>query len=114
MPRADGKTDRAVDMARSGVSPREIAEVLGLTTPAVSQRLSEARRGGIRVPSFSGRGNGYTRIIIDMPDARLKAMLVAAAVERGLRPCDLARAVLEAVLSDKLVDAVLDDREVGA
>lgn len=114
MPRPDGKTSIAVEMARQGVPPSTISEALGLTPAAVSQRLSEARRAGADVPSFSGRRNSFTRIVIDIPDARVKRMLKQAAVKRGQRPCDLARRILETVLADGLISAVLDDGEVDA
>jgi transposase len=98
--------------ARSGLRPREIAEGYGgaVSINTIYGWLSEARMAGADVPLFpAGRrpGEGDHRL---MPIARsLLPRLEAAAAARGIETRDLVERVLQAVLSDNLIDAVLDD-----
>lgn len=111
---SDGKTPRVIELACAGIPPRRIAPQMGLSVHAVYQRLSEARRQGIEIPRFGGRPGGYSRIVLDLASTDLKERLEAVAAERGDRPCDLVLCLLDAILTDNLVEAVLDDREVDA
>jgi hypothetical protein len=101
-PRTRSKTDLIVSLARARMDPAAIAGMIGSTPGAVRARISQLRRAGMKLPSSS----------IAPVDLRLgpplAGVLTDAAAARGISAADLAHQILAAVLTDDLVDAVLD------
>lgn len=95
----------AVELAKSGLSSRQIAERMGIKPVSVSTWLTRARRNGDDVPINRTPTRKYS-IILDAED---KAALDAEAAARGMNVAKLSRQILSAVLRDNLIDAVLDD-----
>ena len=87
-------------MADCGHSGTSIAHALGRTAQAVRVKACEL---GIRLrpPSIESRR-------IKLPAATWLS-LKAAAVERGLTPARLAKLLIDVILKDALIDAVIDD-----
>lgn len=97
-----------VALAARGHTPAEIAQLVnvshpdsGVTGRKVANYLSSMRRKGAVVP---------VQVKVD-PDRY--ADLLRAADRRWMRPDHLLARIVETVLVDNLVDAILDDREAA-
>lgn len=100
-----GKSAAILALARKGLRPAEIAPMIGSTPNAVQARISQLRRMGHRIPHLYGAG--IYRIPIS---EHVLNVLDYEAAARGLSHPDLAGRILDSVLSEGLIDAVLDDR----
>lgn len=97
-----------VQMAMDGVRPRQIAEKLGRPTEQVQGVISYARSKGWDIPIFPTNiccGARKPKFAIKY---RTYQALKPLAEARGITPNKLARAIVEHVVHDDLVDAVLD------
>lgn len=100
--------DRVVKLAKDGVPPKQIAEVLHLRAASVHYHLREARSTGEEIPHFK-RGTGTGKVFrIELP-LELRDRLADHARRRKASPERLAARLVRTVLADGLVDAVLDD-----
>jgi len=109
LPEIAERNRQIVAMAIDNVPPREIAPRFGVEVGVVHNVLSAARKSGVTVPLFAGTGGrspGFRRVEVD--GATLQA-LVDAARKRGTTTVSLARKIIETVVREGLVDAVLDD-----
>lgn len=101
-----------ISRAQQGIRPARIAEMLGLKPETVHTALSCARRRGVDVPRFNtGRPTGRTQEARIAFPGRILTKLETAAQRRNLTTRELARLLLERVVLDDLVDAVLDDAD---
>lgn len=104
------KQDHAVEMARQGVPPRQIASRLSLRAGTVRSYISKARRAGEDIPLFpTGRPDTCTCGHSLAIEQEFMARLAPHAHSRGMTVRVLARLLLEQIARDGLVEAVLDD-----
>ena len=97
------KTEAVAAMISAGLAASEIAERLGISSSAVSAlRCYAVRRSG----SFSPASELTNAVLVS--DETLFALAPHAA-RRKTNVRDLARRIIETVVDDKMVDAVLDD-----
>jgi len=99
-----GKSAAILTLARKGLRIAEIAALVGSTPNAVHARISQLRREGHNIPHLLGAGV----FNVPVPDDVLGA-LDYEATARGVSHRVLAGRILTAVLTEGLVDAVLDD-----
>lgn len=90
--------EAAAALRAEGLTARQVAERIGTTKSAAYQLFAYAKRGRRKRPIQR----------IHVPGKVLVA-LADSAKQRGMKPADLARAILETVAADGLVSAVLDD-----
>jgi hypothetical protein len=106
----DGSVFRRVsELARRGLPPVEItrmmrAEGRATSRNAVNVMVCRARKMDDRIPTFKLSRDGS--IAIDCGE--YEDALVAAAAARDMAPSTLAGLILDAVISEGLIDAVLD------
>tara|TARA_R110000868_G_scaffold368852_1_gene632004 strand:- start:22603 stop:22950 length:348 start_codon:yes stop_codon:yes gene_type:complete len=97
-----------VSLAMRRHAPREIAAQLGLDGRDVHEQLKVARRRGIDIPQF--KPGLWTRNRPMVPiDMEVWRELVSHAQLRGLTSNELGTLILETVVRERLIDAVLDD-----
>lgn len=98
-------------LVRQTVDAPEIAGIIDTSSATVRTIMSELRKEGYDIPLVQGSKLGRSGYEIR---SRLPAVLVGAlntaAADRHERPTDLARRILSTVLSNGMVDAVLDDK----
>lgn len=102
------KKRRILELAREGLPPRLIeqrmfAEGKRTTRHSILVTISTARRAGEDIPRFREKDG---QIPVDCGE--FIGDLTDAAHARGLTPSSLAGLILDAVVSDNLIDAVLD------
>ncbi len=91
---------RIIELARRGLSRREIHEQVGGKINGVSQTLHAARRAGLIPPPTYD---------CPLPISRsMEAALKAEAAARGISYIELGRKILTAVVDGGIIDAVLD------
>lgn len=109
-PRPDGiKTRRILDLAKEGIPPRVIETMMaeeGIPTSrhTIMVTMSRARDAGEDIPSFRSSKDNLLPVECD----EFIEPLCDAARARGLTPASLAGLILDAVVSDNLISAVLD------
>ncbi|SIO36723.1 hypothetical protein SAMN05444722_1702 [Rhodovulum sp. ES.010] len=116
MPPAAPFRDAAIAAAKAGKRPGEIAAEFDAPVSAIYQILKDARRGGHAIPRFNTAprprpGECWLRVRVAVATRR---KLERAAEARGLSVSELSARLLDAVASDGLIDAVLDDGEGSA
>ncbi len=94
------QVDAVLAMRRDQVPTSEIAARLGVAVDDVAALESSAAR--VR-PESPGRG-----VLFPL---ELLAALAPHAARRGIHPHSLARKLIEVVLAEEMLDAVLDDAE---
>lgn len=90
--------EAAAALRAEGLTARQVAERIGISESAAYQLFAYSRNGRRKRP--------MERIAVP---GKVLTALAPSASERGMRPADLARAILAAVAADGLVSAVLDD-----
>ncbi|MBY6091050.1 hypothetical protein [Maritimibacter alkaliphilus] len=100
--------DAVVSRMIEGAAPRDIAAELNLSVETVYHYASQGRKQGLPIPHRRGgaRGSRVDRIAISKS---LMTCLSAQSAARGMTESELANRILEAVVFDRIVDAVLDD-----
>lgn len=112
-PMAPYLREKIVELGTRGFSPKEI--IKRMPTPVrvgvVYQVLRKARERGVPVPKFSpGTAKGSRDVTCALVfAARNKDRLEPFAERRGLSVPQLAAQLIETILNDGLVDAILDD-----
>ena len=106
--------DRAiVQMAIAGVPPHGIERKIVVARHTIYMVLARARRDGAAVPFFSTAGEPRGKSLSGLSRVMVRADIVArlgdAAQRRGVDVERLARRLIETVVEEDLVDAVLDD-----
>lgn len=102
------RTKAVQGLRAKGHDTRGIAQLIGITASSVTALEASAGRSFARSGLDTyGVGNRTVLFPIDV----LEKMLPAAKV-RGIGPNELARRIVEAVVDDDIIDAVLDDHEV--
>ena len=99
------KTEAAIEMRQRGLSTLDIAEALAISTNNVRSLFYAGKRG----KRARRAAEASTRTVL-FPVEILVA-LGPAASKRGIHPNALARRIVETVVDEKMVDAVLDDGE---
>jgi transcriptional regulator len=100
------RTDAVLALRRQGLSTAAIAAKIGIRNSAVTALEHSAGRA-IRAPRPVEDLCRTVLFPIDVIDA-----LGPHAARRGVHPNALARRIVEQVVDDGIVDAVLDDEEV--
>lgn len=107
--------ERIVSLALARVPPREIAERLALAPEDVHSAISYARRKGVDIPRFVGgprAGHAAPRSRGVRIPATHYHVLHDEARRRGLPgPGALVHALLGAICTDRLFDAILSEDE---
>lgn len=109
-----------VSLALDGVQPAMIHRQIGgkATMPSIYMALTRARKEGQPIGRFppkrlpSTREGGVTARVAVWQQAEFEA-LKKGADARGLKPAELVRRIVAAVLAGDLVDAVLDDLDAS-
>jgi hypothetical protein len=96
-------------MQRQGIADRKIAERIGINTSTVAALANSGRRADKRQRRPAEEHGRTVLFPVDILDA-----LRPAAAARGITVNTLARRLVEAVIDDDLIDAVLDDGGGGA
>ncbi len=100
---------KAVELARDGLRPADIAEKVGCAPATIHHYLSQARANGEDIPRFRG-GPRMRRSVKGVP-AHLARALDPHAGRRGMDVATLVKRLIEEIVKADLVDAVLDDAE---
>lgn len=104
--------DRAiVELAQIGISPAVIETRIAVSRGVIYAVIARARRDGAAIPYFSTSGapRGASRARTIDVGTGLLVRLQAIAARRGTTAADLGRRLLERIVADDLVNAVLDD-----
>lgn len=99
-------------LAQKGHPPREIADALGMKVPTASWYLQNLRKAGHPVPFFrQGRPPqvAVETSILSIPSSVLSGLQPDAS-RRGMEVGPFVCRLLDAIASDGLVDAILDDK----
>lgn len=98
--------DEIIAMAKQGIPPRDIAPKAQRTVDAIYNVISHARRTGHDIPPLphSGRRPKLTNVA-----PSLEQKLRAFSEPRGITVKQLVTRLLEIIVADDLVDAILDD-----
>lgn len=99
--------EEIINLAREGLPPKQIAAETGLAVTRISTVLHRARCNGEDVPTYNHNVQPH-RMLIGINDALAKR-LKAVSQARGNDPRVLARAIIDIVISEDLIDAVLAD-----
>ena len=102
------RTDAVLALRAQGHSTADIAARVGIRTETVTALEISALRRRVRpamVPQMQGRA---ILISIDVLNSMRRA-----SSRRGLTPHELARLIIETVVDNDLIDAVLDDVEAA-
>lgn len=97
------RTDAILALGSRGLGDAEIAERIGMTLSSVRSARSTGRRAAIRCGQTTPDGRAVALPIETLRDLRPHAE------RRGLHVTALVRQLLDLVIADGLVDAVLDD-----
>lgn len=98
-------------LARHTTDPQIMATIMGTTANCVSVTMSNLRASGHDIPTRnSPRADRIGLEVRSVIPGALIGGLKAAASKRHTRPSDLARQILIMVLSEGMVDAILDDQ----
>lgn len=100
------RTAAVVALRASGLAPREVATRIGIPVSSVAALECSARRG----PGRSARQHGDVKRALYLPIGLLQR-LAPHARKRGVSRETLAFLIVDKVVEDGLVDAVLDDGE---
>lgn len=92
--------DEIIDLASSGKTSHEIARLTGSSRKNIQNRISDYQSDGL-IPLLK---------VSDLPGAS-RAALAQAAKARGISRAKLAARIINVVLADDLIRAVLDDEE---
>ena len=115
MTRRDDSLDASVSgLATQAVPAREIARRLGVTAQRVHSVLHYLRRhGAVFPPVRLGKPCGPQGAQLTRVNAETRAALEPHAIARGMETKALAVRILDVVIRDNLIDAILDDKETG-
>lgn len=111
-PRAGSKRARVLALSQSNYPPRRIASILDTPVATIYAIQTQLRRDGFNVPrSPTGAPpqGGPVTTTIELP-GDVRATLAAAASKRNISHRRLIEQIIGIVLSEDMVDAVLDDR----
>lgn len=101
-----------VEMAKAGLAPVQIEEQILASRQVIYNALTAARRRGLLTVRFSTGGSQPRRIdtlhAVLIRGADFAALAAPAAARRMTTP-ELARVLIETIVDENLVDAVLDD-----
>jgi hypothetical protein len=100
-------TMQVTDMIRRGKTREEIAAYLDVSENAVSCARQYAIRRGIAVPRFPRNPAKTYKVKLD--SRAVRTALSAEAAKRGLSPSRLMNRIVTHVISDNIIDAVMDD-----
>ena len=100
-----------VELAQSGLPPRDIARLLASTVnlKAVYQIIHRARQDGVDIPSFMPETKVGENYSFALKDPALVAVVRRAAERRGQTIRDLASELMTIIARDDMFAAVLDD-----
>lgn len=109
----DETETKIVAYAKLGYPPRLIChQVPGLSLRDVQRIVTKARAAGIVIDRFrqrpGGRGGGSISVTLG---TKTMVDLAPFARRRGRTVNELVRAIVNAILADNLIDAVLDDAD---
>ncbi|ARE85026.1 hypothetical protein ROSMUCSMR3_03572 [Roseovarius mucosus] len=115
MTRHDDSLDTPVtELAVQAVPASEIARRLGVTTQRVHSVLHYLRRHGAAFPPVRpGKPCGPQGAQLTRLNAETRAALAPHAIARGIETKALAVRILDVVIRDNLIDAILDDKETN-
>lgn len=102
------KRHKIMRLWNEGVSVEEIAHLTGSTEDSVNSTISALRRAGLPLARRKGRPAVSLDISLDL----IKIAEVEARA-RGLNVRQLLSRIMLAVLTDRMVSAVLDDAEAA-
>ncbi|WP_010142195.1 helix-turn-helix domain-containing protein [Oceanicola sp. S124] len=97
-----------ISLAQARHQPARIADRLGLSRETVYNYISRARREGHHIPHF-GQRQTEPRVGRVVVSTKVLRRLQSEAGTRGITAGELATRLLEHVIQDDLVDAILDD-----
>lgn len=108
---------RIIDKAQAGVRPMQIAADLGLPVDEVYGTISYARKRGVPISHFPAGKQGVVKLPPELRsatvtlrvDGELLACLEEPARLRGLSDRQLAVRLLDVLVREDMIDAVLDD-----
>lgn len=103
---------RAIEMAKRGVRPALIAEIIEVEPVVIHQLLKDARRAGEDIPRFAGGpvpGRGVPHQMRLRVDPACFDRLDRAAEARGITRPVLCARLIEVITAEDLIDSVLDD-----
>jgi transposase len=100
------RTEAVLALRKAGWSTAAIAERLGVSIKSIYSLESSSRRHQDR--GTPARPPATTRNALLLPQKLINA-LAPHAERRGLRPTELAFFILETVVDDGMINAVLDD-----
>lgn len=103
---------KSIELALSGMPPREIVNIVNVAVDTVYQYLREARHEGIEFPPFKSPGRPVNGPL-SRPLHPVIAALKPHAELRRISVTTLAHRLLTTIARDDLVDAVLDDSLKG-
>lgn len=99
---------RVVDLAKAGHPPRDIAVIVGIKPSSAREFLKKARRGGEQIPYFKPPGRVLRKARTLHVNEETVKRLYKHALSLGVSTSELAADLLEKIVADDLVDAILD------
>lgn len=100
---------KCVELSLAGLRPSEIAEELDCAVATVHAAKNEARAQGMALPKVKlGPAVANPGLLVCFP-THVADALVHPAGRRGMSVENLVKTMISRVLSDGLIDAVLDD-----
>lgn len=100
------RTDAVVALRGLGLDTQQIADKCGISPSTVTALEYSAARSKARAKLPSEQQGRAVVFPVDVLSSLRRPALL-----RGVTPNELARRIVEAVVDDGLIDAVLDDRE---
>lgn len=100
------RTDAVLALRKEGLLPLEIAARIGISRTQVSALEASARRRTARVRDVA---HGPSIAIAKLFPCEEKRLLRAHAARRGITVNRLIQIIVETVVEDDMIDAVLDD-----
>ncbi|MEE3071298.1 MAG: helix-turn-helix domain-containing protein [Pseudomonadota bacterium] len=101
-------SERIVIMYLEGASPKSIASELDCATQAIYGTLARVRKAGLPLDDHP-RGMAQPDEVVLRFKERNAFRLKQEAEQRGIEADTLAQLLMDAILTDSLIDAVLDD-----
>lgn len=98
------RTEAVLALRAEGKTSRQIADRIGIsesTVTALEHSAGRAKKRPARPAEINGRTVLFPRDILDR--------LGPHAARRGIHPNNLARLIVDTVVSERLIDSVLDD-----
>ena len=98
---------KVIDLAIRGFPPSDIVTMTGLSVHTVNGDISWARQRGVDIPAFKRGPKRSRNRVVHIPDYVLQGLAIHAH-KMNTTPAMLATDILEQVVLDNLINAVLD------